>query len=67
MLGVFTGRFFCGWFCPEGALFELFDFLTMKIFGRRSIFTKKPGEPLLNLRKSPAGHHRERRCVRSIF
>ncbi|MBI5055650.1 MAG: 4Fe-4S binding protein [Nitrospirae bacterium] len=45
LLGTLTGRSFCGWFCPEGAVFELFDFLTVKIFGRRSLFTKRPNDP----------------------
>lgn len=46
VLGYVSGRFFCGWLCPEGALFELADFLTLKLIGRRSLFLKKPNEPM---------------------
>ncbi len=41
LLGLFLGRTFCGWLCPEGALFELADFLTLNILGRRSIYKGK--------------------------
>jgi len=45
LLGFLTGRFFCGWLCPEGALFEYADFLTLKLLGRRSLFGRTPGDP----------------------
>lgn len=43
LLGFVTGRFFCGWLCPEGALFELSDYLTLKILGRRTVFAAVNG------------------------
>ena len=45
LLGFLTGRFICGWLCPEGALFEYADFLTLKFLGRRSLYGKKPSDP----------------------
>jgi ferredoxin-type protein NapH len=45
LLGWLTGRLFCGWLCPEGALFELSDFLTLKLIGRRNLFGKRPSDP----------------------
>lgn len=47
LLGWFTGRFFCGWLCPEGTLFEFADFLTLKLLGRRSLYGKGLNEPAL--------------------
>lgn len=45
ILGYFTGRLFCGWLCPEGALFEFVDFLSLKLLGRRSLYGKRPTDP----------------------
>ena len=45
LLGLLTGRLFCGWLCPEGTLFELADHLTLKLLGRRSLFVKRPNDP----------------------
>ena len=45
LLGYFLGRFFCGWFCPEGAMFEYVDFLSQRLLGRRSLYGRKPNDP----------------------
>lgn len=45
LLGYLTGRFFCGWLCPEGTLFEWADYLTLKLLGRRSIYGRRPNDP----------------------
>ncbi len=53
LLGFVSGRLFCGWLCPEGALFELADYLTLRILGRRSLWTKKPNDPDIPRRRLP--------------
>jgi len=45
LLGYITGRFFCGWLCPEGALFEIADYITLRLLGRRSLYYRKPNDP----------------------
>jgi len=45
LLGYFTGRLFCGWACPEGALFELSDYLTLRMLGRRNLFKAHQNDP----------------------
>jgi polyferredoxin len=45
LLGFLLGRAFCGWACPEGALFEFADFLTLRLTGRRSIYAPAPNDP----------------------
>ena len=45
LLGLFTGRFFCGWLCPEGAMFEFVDFLSLRLFGRRNLYGKQSNDP----------------------
>jgi len=45
LLGYFSGRVFRGWFCPEGAMFEYADFLSLRILGRRGLYGRKPNDP----------------------
>lgn len=48
LLGFLLGRFFCGWLCPEGAIFELAEYVTLKILGRRHLFIRRPNDPDLS-------------------
>jgi len=45
LLGFLTGRLFCGWLCPEGAMFELVDFFSLKLLGRRNLYGKRANDP----------------------
>jgi ferredoxin-type protein NapH len=47
LLGFLTGRLFCGWLCPEGAMFELVDFFSLKLLGRRNLYGKSLNDPVV--------------------
>lgn len=45
LMGLMFGRFFCGWMCPEGMLFEIADFITLKLTGRRNPWRAEFNDP----------------------
>jgi len=49
IMGFLLGRTFCGWLCPEGLLFEIADFFSERILGRKDIFRSVKNSNTVNL------------------
>lgn len=41
LLGALVGRFFCGWFCPAGAVFEIAEFYRRKLIQFKEALAKR--------------------------